>query len=61
MQVVGLGLVFVGRVDNGRLQLLGVVPGGFSQVRQVLRHSDILATRGGEAADGNRGFGRSQG
>lgn len=51
VHVVGLALVFVGRVDDRGLQDAGVISRGLSQVGRLLRHCDILTGSAGQATD----------
>lgn len=50
MQVVGLGGVLVGRIDDGHVELLGVVPRREPHVLDVPGYGDILAGGRGDAA-----------
>jgi hypothetical protein len=50
VEVLGLALIFVGRIDDGDLEAADMVPWRLSQVLRVLGDCDILSGGGRKAA-----------
>lgn len=49
MELISLGGILVGGVDEGNFELLGVVSRCLSHVRDILGHNDILSSSRGDA------------